>query len=50
MHTSDGVMEVNVLDYRLCLLSIRKLAISKFTHALLDILFLKNIRDKKDYG
>jgi len=43
---------VNILDYRLRLMSIKKnkKAISKFTHALLDILFLRNNRLNSSYS
>jgi len=39
-------MEINILDYRLKVVSFRKAAITKYTHALLDILFLRNSRLK----
>lgn len=42
----DGRMEINILDYRLKVMSIKKAAISKFTHALLDVLFFKHYLDK----
>lgn len=42
----DARTEINVLDYRLRVLSIPKASISKYTHAFLDVLFLKHYLDK----
>ena len=41
----DDRMEINILDYRLKVMSIDKSAIGKFTYALLDVLFLKHYLD-----
>lgn len=45
-------MEINILDYRLRLISINKASgcIARFTHALLDILFLRSKRLRREYG
>lgn len=41
----DERMEINILDYRLKVMSIDKSAIGKFTHALVDVMFLKHYLD-----
>ncbi|XP_067935893.1 cytosolic arginine sensor for mTORC1 subunit 2-like isoform X2 [Watersipora subatra] len=48
----DERMEINILDYKLKLTSIKKgqNVISKYTHALLDILFLRNARLQTQYS
>ncbi|XP_067950460.1 cytosolic arginine sensor for mTORC1 subunit 1-like [Watersipora subatra] len=38
----DERMEINILDYRLKVMSIAKPAIERFTHALIDVLFFKS--------
>lgn len=44
----DERMEINVLDYRLKVMSIKKSAIGKFTYALLDVIFLKHYLDNSN--
>ena len=47
----DKRMEINILDYRLKVTSIKKepSVIAKYTHALINILFLRNARLKTQY-
>ena len=47
----DKRMEINILDYRLKVTSIKKQpsVIAKFTHALINILFLRNARLRTAY-
>ena len=44
----DERMEINILDYRLKVMTIKHSAISKFTHALLDVIFLKHYLDNNN--
>ena len=44
----DERMEINILDYRLKVMTIKHSAISKFTHALLDVIFLKHYLDSNN--
>lgn len=46
----DDRMEINILDYRLKVMTISKAAISKFTYALLDVMFLKHYLDNNNYN
>lgn len=41
-------MEVNILDYRLKVMTIDKASIGKFTHPLFDVIFLKHYQENNN--